>query len=221
MRAHRGFTLLEMMVVLAITAILAGIVVYQGRAARQNANLAGGAYMLALRIGGLKARAMSEGREHVLVIADTASPEDCKQREESCGRILVLRDPVPTFRDVFLSSYNPDPPITGGEYLDELGAAFLPRNTRFDLASTWRPPPPFNGVTAWNPSVVATCSGGRRCFAIRFRPNGDVLPVVPDGAAIPAGFAFVVRPHDLGPGGASRRGIFVSFPAGLVRTAEL
>jgi prepilin-type N-terminal cleavage/methylation domain-containing protein len=216
MRAHRGFTLIELMVVVAITAIVAGVVVWQGRSARQAAGIAGGAYELAIRMGGLKARAMADGREYVLVVADAADPLACRDRESACGRIAVLRNPVPAFT---VESFSPEPPIVGAEWVDDGATAFLPRNSRLDLDATWTAPPPFSTVTAFDPAILLTCAGGRRCFGIRFRPDGEVRPVMAAGTPVPAGFAFVLRPFDAPSGAAERRAIFVSFPAGLVKTA--
>jgi hypothetical protein len=74
-------------------------------------------------------------------------------------------------------------------------------------------------VAAFDATVLQTCAGGRRCFGIRFRPDGEVRPVVPADTAIPAGFAFVIAPAQVGSRAEDRRAIFVSFPAGLVKTA--
>lgn len=219
MRAQRGFTLLELMVVVAIIAIVSSLVVFQGRSARQNANMASGAYELALRVGGLKSRAMADGQEYVLVVADASNPADCKSHATSCGRVLVLTKPEATFTTEFTGTYAVDPPIVAAEYVADGAAQYLPTNSQLDLASTWRAPAPFAAVTAFDGTILRTCAGGRRCFGIRFRPDGEVLPVVPAGTAIPAGFAFVLRPVDAPSAAAERRAIFVSFPAGLVKTA--
>ncbi len=214
MRANRGFTLIELMVVLAIVVIVGGIVVWQGRSARQAADLAGGAYDLTLRLGGVKAKAMADGRDHLLVVLDTANPSACVQEQNLCGRVVELRNPQPAFA---LAGFDPDMPLVGVEWVD--GAdVFLPRNSQFDLASTWRAPPPFNAVQAWDPAVVATCSAGRRCFAIRFRSNGDVSEF-PPAVGARGGFAFVLKPVQRPSGASESRAVFVSFPAGVVKTA--
>jgi prepilin-type N-terminal cleavage/methylation domain-containing protein len=219
MRANRGFTLFELMVVLGILGVVTFLVVKAGRAARHNATMAQGAYELALRAGGLKARAMSDGVEYVLVVTDTDKPDACRVDEASCGQIVVLKAPDATFQAAFQAGYSPDPPVVGAEWVQDAGAEHTPRNSRFDLASTWKPPPPFDAVTAFDPSVLFTCSRARRCFAIRFRPDGEVLPIVPPNAPIPSGFAFVLRPVEAASGAAQSRAIFVSFPAGIVKTA--
>jgi prepilin-type N-terminal cleavage/methylation domain-containing protein len=219
MRARRGFTLIELMVVLAIVAVIASLAVWQGRSARSNVTFAGGAYGLALRIGGIKARAMADGREHVLVVVEAQDAAACRQRQESCGRIVLLRSPAATFA---VAGFDPDAPIAGAEYVDDGGITRLPAGAELDVASTWRAPPPFDTVTAFDPNVLATCAGGRRCFGIRFRPDGEVRPELPAGTAVPAGFAFVLRRSDASPTvrtGAERRAIFISFPAGIVKTA--
>ncbi len=218
MRRDRGFTLVELMVTIAIVAIVAALVVYQGRSARRNATMAQGAYELALRIGGLKGRALADGQEYVLVVADTADAEGCKVSESACGRLLVLTKPDPTFATSFQSGFDPDAPVSGAEWVDDGGAQRVARNAQFDVGSTWRPPAPFNGVTPFDPNVTFTC-GARRCFAIRFRPDGQVLPIIVPNTPIPAGFAFVLRPIDQPSAAAERRGIFISFPTGLVKTA--
>ncbi len=219
MRARRGFTLLELMVVVAIIGLVATLVVLQGRSARQNARLAGGAYSLALRLGGIKARALADGREYVLVVVDTADPAGCKSSDTACGRILVLRKPDPTFPTAFQSGFDPDAPISLAEYVDDGGDKYVARNAQFDLGSSWRAPAPFDSVAAFDSNITFTCAGGRACFAIRFRPDGDVRPVITPGTPIPAGFAFVLRPIESQSGAAEHRGFFISFPAGLVKTA--
>ena len=216
MRANRGFTLLEVMLVVVIMGVVAALVIWQGRSARQAAGLAGGAYDLALRIGTLKARAMADGREYLLVVTDTANPAGCKEREILCGRVLTFRNPTA----FAVAGFNPDPPFAGVDFFDDGGPRYLPRNSQFDLASTWRPPAPFDAVTAFDGTILATCAGGQRCFALRFRPDGEVRPELLGGApATPPGFAFVLRPFDAPSGAAERRGIFVSFTAGIVKTA--
>jgi hypothetical protein len=103
--------------------------------------------------------------------------------------------------------------------VDDGASQRIPRNARFDLSSTWRPPEPFRSVAAFDPNVLFTCTDGRRCFAIRFLPDGEVRPVIRPNVPLPAGFAFVLRPIEQPSAAAERRAIFVSFPTGLVKTA--
>ena len=214
-RKARGFTLLEVMVVVTILLLLGGLVVWYGRSARQAATLATGAYELALKASGLKARALATGRDHLLVVVDTTDPGGCVYDDRLCGKVLVFSDPQPGFS---IAGFNPAPPYSNVAYEE---ASLLPRNSRFDLASTWRPPVPFNSVTAFDPSLRTTCAGGAACFAIRYRANGEVAPEVPSPPLSPArsGFAFVLRPEQVDSRAAERRGIFVSFPAGVVKTS--
>ncbi len=214
MRAERGFTLIEAMIFVVVTAILATILVWQGRSARQNATLSGGAYELALRISGLKGQAMADGRDWILVVADAVDPNLCKEQQTSCGRVVVLKDPQPGFT---IQGLNPDPgSVVNATWVED---DYLPKNSQLDLASTWSPPAPFNAVTAFDPAIRTTCAGGRACFGIRFRATGEVRQEYPAAPLTRAGFAFVLRPVVSPSAAADRRGIFVSFPAGVVKSA--
>jgi prepilin-type N-terminal cleavage/methylation domain-containing protein len=210
----RGFTLLEMMVVVAIMLILGGLVVWYGRSARQAATIATGAYELVLQIGGLKARAMAAGKDHLLVLTDTPDPAACVRDERRCGRVLVLSDPQPGFT---IQNFNPEPPYAGVSLED---SGYLPRNSKFELTSTWRAPAPFDAIAPWDAGVRTTCAGGVACFAIRFRANGEIKAELPAPGPDRRGFAFVIAPHDIPSRAAERRGVFVSFPAGIVKTGS-
>jgi hypothetical protein len=72
-----------------------------------------------------------------------------------------------------------------------------------------------------DPDLLADCAGSRKCFAIRYRSNGEVVPEVPSPplASSRAGFAFVMRPWITDAKAAEKRAILVSFPTGIVKTA--
>jgi hypothetical protein len=166
-----------------------------------------------LRIQELKGRAISENTAYLLVVVDSANRTACAQTRNQCARYFVLKDPKPTFA---IDGFDPAAPAANALYDD---GDFLPRGSVLDLASAWRPPAPFNTVAPWDPAIRTNCSG-RTCFAIRFTSDGEVLPEPPVAInPIPAGFTFIVSPVVADSASSDRRAIFVSFPAGIVKTA--
>jgi prepilin-type N-terminal cleavage/methylation domain-containing protein len=214
-RKIHGFTMLEVMVVVVIIGILATLTVQYGRSAKQAGDLASVAWELSIRASALRARAMSANKDFVLVLVDTADPAGCQSDLMKCGKAVVFSSPKPTFA---ISGFNPDPPYATVDYEEELR---LPRNSQFDTTSVWTAPAPFASVTAMDSGILTTCTGGRKCFALRFRLDGLVEPVLPGAALTPprAGFAFLLRPVFGESGAAERRALFVSFPTGIVKTA--
>lgn len=210
-----GFTLLEVVVVMAIAAILAGVVLSYGRSARQASTFASAAWDLSLRMSALRARAMSSNKDHLLVVVDAADPNACRNDERRCGKALIFTSPTPAFA---ISGFATDPPYVNASFEEEIR---LPRNSQLDLTSTWRPPAPFAAVTAMDSELMATCANGKKCFAILYRLDGDIEPVVPTPplSATRAGFAVVLKPVLSENAADQRRGIFVSFPTGIVKTA--
>jgi prepilin-type N-terminal cleavage/methylation domain-containing protein len=213
-RKNSGFTLLEVVVVLAIVALLAAYTLHQGRAVNQAAGFAGGAWELSLRASSLRARALANAKDYLLVVVDTADADGCVVNQVKCGKAVVYSSPLAAFS---INGFDPDAP-TNVSYEEELR---LPRNSKFDLGSTWVAPAPFGAVTGMDPALLANCAGGRKCFAVRYRSNGEVAPEVPSPplSAERAGFGFVMKPWTSDAKAQEKRAIFISFPTGIVKTA--
>jgi prepilin-type N-terminal cleavage/methylation domain-containing protein len=221
MRA-RGFTLVEMAVVVAIAAVLAAAAIPIMRAARRNASVQSAAFELRIRLEGLRARAMRDQGELVAVVVDVPDndPEPCATGTgAACGRYYLLR-PQPGF---VLNAFDPDlPPIANAELLEveELGKGL--KFYRPDVER--RPAPrPFEAISAFDPELVGVC-GRRSCVGIRFRGDGEVSPEYPTGVAGAAklGVSFVLGSDvDAETPGSDQRGLVVTFPAGLVRAYSL
>jgi prepilin-type N-terminal cleavage/methylation domain-containing protein len=211
-RPH-GFTLIELAVVVAIMAITAAFAVSYARAGLLNANVSTAAHELSVRIAGLRDTAMSEGADHLLVVVDAKDNDATGCRFgalDSCVRAFVLREPAAAWA---LSDFDPDDPAEDASYVEALAFG---RGVAFDLVSSPSRPAPFASVPLRDPELTSTCPTNRKCFAVRFRTNGEIVPEY-SGSSRPRkqGYAFALGSTS---DGNDRRAMIVSFPTGIVKT---
>jgi prepilin-type N-terminal cleavage/methylation domain-containing protein len=223
MRRARGFTLIELVVVVAVVGILAGLAAVGFRSATRNASLAKAAYGVAVRLGGLRAQALSTGRDHLFVFVDAPDGDasGCSWRDsDPCARWIILSAPADGWT---LTGFDPDAPAgSGGTEARIEETELMPRGVHLDTdtpeASLPPVPEPFSAVVARDADLQTTLST-RLVFAIRFRANGTVAAeAAAGGTPAKAGYAFVLGTDVGGTTGADRRALLVSFPTGIVKT---
>jgi prepilin-type N-terminal cleavage/methylation domain-containing protein len=219
-RTPRGFTLIEMLIVVAIVAIMAAVGYGVSRAATRNVYLAQAASELTLRATGLRTTALGEGKDHLLVLVDAPgnNASSCSWFNQSaCARYFVLHSPQPGWT---LSSFDPSTPGANASVADIF---YLPRGARFYTgpSSYSAPPAPFANVTVFDSRFYGTCSGGQKCLAIHYSMSGRVYAEQPAGGSPPTapGLAFVLATDaELEGSGGDHRGVLVGFPSGVTKT---
>jgi prepilin-type N-terminal cleavage/methylation domain-containing protein len=214
-RPH-GFTLIEMVIVVAVIAILTAAAFWIPRNAMRNASLSSAAWEVSLRLGGLRSAAMAEGQDYLFVIVDAPGNDGmgCEVFSPGgCATYFILSNPSAAWS---LAAFDPGAPAANAQLVD---SQTLPKGARLETALAAAPPAPFDNVTISGPTdtaLVGTC-GGRSCMAVRFAQSGTARPefAVP-GAARP-GWSFVLG-SNLPQGVAERKGIVVGSPTGIVKT---
>ncbi len=220
---HRGFTLLEMAVTVAIIGVLSAIAIPVIRTARRNAIVTESAYGLSLWLDGLRARAMRDQRDLVAVVVDVPNNDAtaCAQGGDAqCAHYYLVRPDEPPAPNFVLNGFAPGA-VANGAIVDEYQLGHGVRfNRLWDGAAPRRP---FAGMRAFDPQLVGACGGGRACVGVRFRGTGEVRPEWPSGGVPPVpktGVAFAVGSDltERDATGTDQRLIVVSFPTGVVKS---
>jgi prepilin-type N-terminal cleavage/methylation domain-containing protein len=229
MTRTRGFTLIELMIVVAIAGVLATLAYSYIRAGSRNATVGQAVSELQMRVDQLQFQALAEQTEHVLVIVDVRG-NDASQcgtiLSSGCAKVFDLRAPTVGWRLNAFDASSPGANVDTVVDQDLLGVSL-----KFWLpGSAASLPPPFNAFAAtfktFDPDLTASCPGSRRCIGYRFKANGQVLPEPPDPASPPSsaknGHAFVLGSDLSGSTpGADQRGVLVATPSGIVRTFDV
>jgi prepilin-type N-terminal cleavage/methylation domain-containing protein len=220
-RTPRGFTLIELVIVVAVIGLLAAVGAIIARNSTKNANVSGSAYDLATRLMGIRPMALADGVDYYVVVLDAQGNDasTCGWLDRAhCVQYVLLKNVVTA--SFSLATFDPNAGISNAELVDRRD---LPKPIRFmphtsQIAYTRAP---FTGVNLFDTTVMQTCANSRACFMLRFDRNGDVYPVQTASGVTTitgeTGFAAVLG-NDLPQGQGDQKGVLVSFPAGIVRS---
>lgn len=205
-RRNTGFTLLELMVVVAIVGILAVVGWSASRAMSRNARLDGSMEEASLAFGTQRTEALRDQQDRVVVFVDGSAGG-------RGPRLFLLSSPAAAWK---LSDFDPETPSTNVASVDRTE---FPDQLRLLTAGPPAAPRPFQNVVFFDGAMTTTCDGAT-CFAVRYLSDGTVRGDTPDGAdAGLAGFGFVVGTDLEGQAAAAkRRAIIVGFPTGVLKS---
>lgn len=219
-RAH-GFTLIELMITVALIGIVAAIAIPTMRAAARNASVNSTSFDLLLRLQGLKTKALADQRTFIAVVVDAPGNDGTGcivGFAGRCARVFILQDPTTAWK---LDDFDAASPGANASVLD---AYELGRGIRFAIEKKdASAPPPFGDtIKILDAATVGDCDG-RRCMAVRYLANGEVHVEAGDGlkpALKGIGLALGTEMADL-TRAAESRAILVACPSGIVKSYGL
>lgn len=213
MKPKRGFTLLELMVVVAIVSIVAALGVAGMRSRQPSAALTTTVLELQTKLGWLRAKALNEQRDHLLILVDGDGSGCSVLNQPGCARYFIVADPAVTWA---LTAFNPSQPgldtaeVVESDYYNHV---FLNPSVAGRLG-----PSPFGSVQVFDPQYTATCYGAK-CVAFRFKGNGEVWgELVAAGTQKKGNAVAFVTDVELQGGTGARSIVLLGFPSGIVKT---
>lgn len=202
----RGFTLLELMVVVAVIGILAAVAYATSRAMSRNARLDGAMEEVVVTFASQRAEALGRQQDVVAVLMDRVPGKHPV-------RLFLLYAPTAAWS---LEKFDPEKASAEvanaerQEFPDQL--QLLPK-----VAPA--APRPYQTVKFFDSTMTTTCDGVT-CFAVRYLSDGTVRGDTPEGKdAGLAGFGFVLGTDLEGEvAAAKRRALLLGFPTGVFRS---
>lgn len=210
MRPDRGFTIIEVAITLAVTAILATVAYTSLARARPRANLMGSATELEAVLRNARQNALSTGRDTVVMVF----PQN-KNPDGGTGSIITWEDTTHTFFGGTPPNFASFDPKALAATDNLLGKIDLPRGITFGLGGMAAPAleKPYSAIGAGACSFCATGGDGRG--AVVFDPQGRARFYSAPGAELPV-FGGTVALQGT-PNVEGYRLLIISKPGGSVR----
>ena len=211
LRAQKGFTLIELMIVVAIIAVLAGMMISLMPNATRRARLNGSTMDVMTQLMAARQQAQARGRDVVVAIVQGANVAQCVggMADTNCVRYVVFEDTDSTFSNTTVATFDPaSPSADGGLKVIEQGT--LDRFVAMglgDLTYT-APAAPYASLPAPDAGGCSFCAVAGRGY-VRFTADGTAFVETPASAA-GATLFFTTG------GQKETRGIAVTMPTGQV-----
>lgn len=213
----RGFTIIELVIVVAIIGIVTGLAVTTLSAARPRQTVANAMAELQAIVHGARQQALARGNDVAVMVFPTfVNPLGGK------GRIVVMEDRDSTLFSVAsatnLGNYKPEQPAIPEPVTQDPTVFDLPPGLTLVTAAGAPLPPPLDNVLA--PAACTFCKGGTGAGGLRFDARGRASFYAEPGPPLAAGTGQLLA-FAAADGGPPIRYLYVTAATGAVMIFHL